>query len=57
MTYIEVLNKFNDEFPHADIDDYRPLSELFIKNKVGITIWLKNGDMIVYCPKEIQEDT
>lgn len=57
MTFIEVLNKFSDEFPQAEVDDYRPLADLFIRDKVGIVVWLKNGDMIVYCPKEIQEDT
>ena len=57
MTFIDVLNKFNDEFPQAEVDDYRPLSDLFLKGKSGITIWLKNGDMIMYCPKEIQKDT
>ena len=57
MTIIEVLNKFSDEFPQAKVDDYRPLADLFIRDKVGIVVWLKNGDMIVYCPKEIQKDT
>lgn len=52
MTYDELLNKFKDTFPFVEIDDYRPVChELFEKGKVGITIWLKNGDMVVYYPK------
>lgn len=55
MTFDDVLNKFADTFPHAEIDDYRPIChELFEKGKEGLTIWLMNGDMLVYYPN--QED-
>ena len=53
MTFIDMLNKFGEEFPHADIDDYRPACAEFVNGKAGITVWLKNGDMIIYCPKEV----
>ena len=56
MTYIEILNKFSEEFPNADVDDYRPSYSGFVKDKVGLTIWLKNGDMILYYPKLTQEE-
>lgn len=52
MTYNDLIDKFEDAFPFAEIDDYRPVChELFEDGKIGITIWLKNGDMIVYYPK------
>ena len=52
MTHEEILNKFEDEFPLAKIDDYRPICHaLFTDDKQGITIWLKNGDIIEYYPK------
>ena len=57
MTYDELLDKFSDTFPFAKINDYRPVCpELFQVGKVGITIWLENGDMIVYYPKAESED-
>ena len=52
MTFKEILNKFKDVFPFADVDDYRPIChELFTDDKQGITIWLDNGDIIEYYPK------
>jgi len=39
------------------VKDYRPLCpELFTHDLKGITIWLKNGDVIQYYPKEAQGD-
>lgn len=56
MTFEEVLNKFKDVFPFAEVDDYRPLChELFTDGKPGITIWLKNGDIIEYYPNAESE--
>lgn len=56
MTINECLDKFQDTFPFAEVDDYRPIChELFEKGKEGLTIWLKNGDMIVYYPKGDEE--
>ena len=52
MTYIEMLNKFNEEFPDAEVSDYRPSYDEFVKNKTGIILWLTNGDTIVYFPKD-----
>ena len=57
MTLKEILNRFKDEFPLTKIDDYRPLChELFTDGKQGITIWLVNGDIIEYYPKEVISD-
>jgi hypothetical protein len=56
MTFDEILNKFEDVFPFADVDDYRPIChELFTDGKLGITIWLKNGDVIEYYPSTESE--
>ena len=58
MTIDEVLNKFREAFPLATISDYRPIChELFTDGKEGLTIWLKNGDVIEYYPNANREDT
>ena len=52
MTINEVLTRFQNTFPMYEINDYRPVCyELFEDGKDGLTIWLSNGDMIVYYPK------
>ena len=57
MTINEVLNKFEDAFPFATVDDYRPIChELFTEGKDGLTIWLENGDVIEYYPNADKED-
>lgn len=58
MTFKECLDKFHESFPLAEVDDYRPVChELFEKDKKwGMTIWLKNGDMVVYYPKQETEN-
>ena len=51
MTYDDLLSKFRDVFPFAEVDDYRPIChELFTDGKEGITIWMNNGDVIEYYP-------
>ena len=53
MTYSEILDKFEDSFPFANVEDYRPVcNELFEDGKEGCTIWLDNGDMVVYYPNQ-----
>ena len=57
MTFQECLNRFHDTFHNAEVDDYRPVCyEMFQENKEGMTIWLKNGDMMVYYPKEAENE-
>lgn len=57
MTFNEVLDKFEDTFPAAEIDDYRPIChELFEDGKEGLTIWLTNGDMLVYYPNQADKE-
>ena len=56
MTFEEILLKFEKVFPLADVDDYRPIChELFTDGKEGITVWLKNGDIIEYYPNKESE--
>ncbi len=58
MTNSEILKIFNEKYPELNNIDYRPLCpEMFTKNLVGITIWLDNGDVIQYYPKEAQEES
>ena len=58
MTYKEILDKFTDSFPFVKIENYRPIChELFEKNKEGCTIWLDNGDMIVYYLNQVIQMT
>ena len=51
VTYRNILDKFHDAFPFSKVEDYRPIChELFTDEKVGITLWLDNGDIIEYYP-------
>ena len=53
MTIDDVLEKFEDTFPFAKVNDYRPIChELFTDGKEGLTIWLDNGDVIEYYPNK-----
>mgnify|MGYP003299554865 CR=1 FL=1 len=50
-----MLDNFKKHYPQLknEISDYRPLSNVFIpNNRKGITIFLKNGDIIQYYPME-----
>ena len=49
----DIMSKFEDTFPFAKVDDIRPVChDMFEKDKEGITIFLTNGDMLVYYPKK-----
>ena len=53
MTNGDVLQIFKEKYPDVSVDDYRPLSDMFIpQSQPGIVIWAKEGDVIVYFPKE-----
>ena len=57
MTNGEILKTFGEKYPKLRVKDYRPLCpELHTHDLVGITIWLENGDVIQYYPKEAQGD-
>ena len=55
MTNGEILDLFKERYSEINIIDYRPLCpELFTHDLVGITIWLDNGDILQYYPREAQ---
>lgn len=57
MTNSDLLKIFNEKYPELKNIDYRPLCPVMYTNDlVGITIWLDNGDVIQYYPKEAQEE-
>ena len=50
-TFKDILNQFKQTYSFIEVIDYRPVCyELFEKDKIGITIWTTNNDMIVYYP-------
>lgn len=49
----ELFSLFKENYPNIEVEDYRPLCpQLFTTNLQGITIWLKNGDIIQYYPRQ-----
>ena len=51
MTNSEIYNKFRLSYPDLHVDDYRPISDFLTDNRQGITVFLKNGDILVYYPQ------
>ena len=53
MTNGEMMKLFHKKYPDIRVQDYRYLChEMFTNDLYGITIWLENGDVIEYYPKE-----
>lgn len=53
MTYSDLLDIFKNTYPFIKVTNYRPVChELFEDGKEGCTIWLDNGDMVVYYPNQ-----
>lgn len=53
MTNRDIAKLFHVKYPDMRIQDYRYLChEMFTNDLYGITIWLENGDVIEYYPKE-----
>lgn len=50
MTNKEIYELFESKYPTSDVNDYRPLSDTLTENRQGITVFLANGDIIVYYP-------
>ena len=50
MTNGEIYNLFIKKHKDVDVEDYRPLWDKFIEGRVGITIWEKDGGIILYFP-------
>ncbi len=52
MTYNDLIETFKARYPNLKVVDCRPIChELYTNDKVGITIWLENGDLLEYYPK------
>ena len=52
ITYQDIMDFFHNNYPDLKVKDYRPICpELFTKDRIGITIWLDNRDIIQYYPK------
>ena len=50
MTNGEIYNLFISKHKDVDVEDYRPLWDKFIEGREGITIWEKDGGIILYFP-------
>ena len=52
MTWGDIYKQFTKEFPKAEATDYRPYVEGYLPfRRTGIIVWLKNGDVLAYLPK------
>lgn len=60
MTYGEIERMFCDKYNTepgdseglTDYEDYRPVNNYEVKDRPGITLYLRNGDIIHYFPVE-----
>ena len=56
MTNGEIYDKFRQAYKaQVNVNDYRPIAPLYtedLKDKVGIVVWLDNGDTLLYFPKQ-----
>lgn len=56
VTWGDLYGQFKKEYPKADVIDFRPFVEGYLpRNRPGIIVWLKNGDVLVYIPKAQRE--
>lgn len=53
MTYSEILRKYQG-IKDVKVDEFRPAWPFYVDDligKIGIRIWLENGDSVIYFPK------
>lgn len=50
ITNQDIYKKFCGYFGSSAALEYRPLDMESVKDKVGIMVWLKNGDLVLYFP-------
>lgn len=50
ITNQEIYKKFCRYFGPSAALEYRPLDVESVKEKAGIMVWLKNGDLVLYFP-------
>lgn len=57
MTWGELYKQFKKEYPKKEVSDYRPFVEGYLpRRRAGIIVWLKNGDVLAYFPKNTEEE-
>lgn len=52
MTNQDILEDFEVLYPEMKVKNAKPLDVSTLKRRQGITIELKNGDILLYFPKE-----
>lgn len=54
ITWGDIYKQFRTDYPEMEVKDYRPFAEYYLPdNAIGIIVWLKNGDVLIYIPKEV----
>ena len=57
MTWGEIYKQFKSEYPKTEVSDYRPFVEEWLpRDRAGIIVWLKNGDVIAYFSKKTEAE-
>ena len=52
MTWGDIYKQFKQEYHKTEVSDYRPFVEGYLPwRRAGIIVWLKNGDVLAYFPK------
>ena len=57
MTNGDLFSLFRQRFPNLRPVDMRPLDPTCVIGRVGLTIWLDNGDIILWFPQIGEEKT
>ena len=53
MTYSDIYDEFCKKFPNIEVEDYRPLVEMYISQLLrgipnSIIVWLKDRIKVIY---------
>ena len=53
MTYNDIYNEFCEKFPDAEVRDYRPAVQMYVRQlqqgiSNAIIVWLKDGSEVIY---------
>ena len=52
LTNEEIYKLFRIKYPDLQVTDYRPADFAFVEGMYGITVWLENGDTLLYFPSQ-----
>lgn len=50
VTNRDLLEKFKESYPELEVESAKPLDISLLKKRMGITINLKSGDVLLYFP-------